>query len=260
MSAQGSLGGSQASCTTAQAWKYYACYTGMLYHRNSCYRCTCALTLTTDVQNGAHASFTWLLSSSATSPNYYPGYTGSLTPAVCTTGCRGHGFPYAALYNGTQCYCGTRIPSRQPGTSAQSGYGSTSGTRPGGVATLSNCQVENVTCSGDSTQYCGGNAAAAVYLDPSFTTGTTATGSSNYAYVGCFTDTSPGALYATISTDNTTSCENYCGSLGYPLAGRSGFDSDSGLATCGCGTELQTGNQAAESQCNYRCSGGTGAS
>lgn len=237
---QGSQGGSQASCSAAQSWVYQACYASDA--------------------NGPHVAFTWQLSSNPTSPNYYPGFNNAVTPQICQTGCRGHGFVYAALWNSSSCYCGVKIPTALPGSTAQGGPGGYTGYRPGSIVAASNCNVTGFPCSGDPNQYCGSSTAAAVYLDPSIDRTTSYKTSDYYNYAGCFTDVSPGPLYAKIQTDNSVSCSNYCGQLGYPMSGRSGYDSQTSLATCGCGTEVQTGNQVNDTLCNFKCSGTTGAS
>jgi len=234
--AQGSLGGSQTSCSAAQAFASLGCYA--------------------DSDNGAHAAFTWLLNSNANSVFYYPPYAGSLTPQICQTACRGHGFRYAGTYGGGSCYCSTDLPNPAAADYAQAGPGFILGKNPGATTAASNCQTP---CTGDTSQYCGGSNAMQIYEDPSFTTDPNAAQDVNYVYSGCFSYTAPGPLYVTIPTDNTGDCASYCGALGYPIMGRSGFDSQSQASTCGCGSEVQTGNQVDDNRCDYYCDGRTNA-
>ena len=233
--AQGSSGGSQASCTAAQAWISQGCYD--------------------DTQNGAHAGFSWQLSSSPSSEKYYPGFTGSVTVEICQTACRGHGFPYSLLYGGNSCFCGADFPSPSPPSSGSTsgGPGAPSGSNPGTQTSASQCTAP---CVGNTSETCGGNSASSLYHDPSFTTNPTADGvASKYAYLGCFNNVNPGPMYISIATTDTISCVQYCAALGYPYAARSGFDSQTNMNTCGCGTEIQSGLQIAETNCAYYCNG-----
>ena len=233
--AQGSAGGSQASCSAAQAWVYQGCYD--------------------DTSNGAHAGFTWLLSASPSSEKYYPGFTGSVTVDICTQACRGHGFKSALLYHGTDCYCSTKFPNPGPPASGSTsgGVGSPPGSNPGGQTSQSQC---NSACAGNSSQICGGTTASSLYIDPSFTNNTAAAGeASNYQYLGCYNNVNPGPMYVSIETTSTVACIQYCAALGYPFASRSGTDSQTTVTTCGCGTEIQSGLEIAESNCNLSCDG-----
>ena len=89
--AQGNAGGSQASCSAAQAWTLKGCYD--------------------DTNNNRHLGFAWQLTGVVGDPKYYPGFTtGQMSVDICTTACRGHGHRYAALYGGTNCYCAVNFP------------------------------------------------------------------------------------------------------------------------------------------------------
>lgn len=74
-------------------------------------------------------------------------------------------------------------------------------------------------------------------------------------YVGCFSYLNPGPTYALIRTESTPSCLEYCGSLSYLFASRSGPDSNTGATSCGCGTEIQSGLQVADNRCATACDG-----
>lgn len=230
--AQGNIGGDQSSCSPSQDWVYKGCYN--------------------DAQNGRHAGFTWQLSNLVENERYFPGFTGFMTVDICLRACRGHGFRYAALYVGKECYCAATFPNPGPpasGTTA-TGKGALQGTgtgSPGGVC--------SAACNGNILQMCGGPSAATLYEDPSFTNLTLVQAASNYGYVGCFSYLNPGPTYAVIRTVSTLSCCQYCGSLGYPFASRSGPDSNTGATTCGCGTEIQSGLQVTDSRCATACDG-----
>ena len=239
--AQGDIGGSQASCSSAaDEWKMVGCYnTG---------------------NSGRHVNFNWMLQSSSSDVKYYPGFTGSgnMTVEICQTACRGHGFQYCALFYGIECYCSPTFPAlNAPSTNnASSGPGQPTGSNPTLQVAQSNCQS---TCSGNSSEYCGGGDAAEVYMDPSFPTSTSVDAPTNYKYLGCYSNINPGPMYTTIATPDTYTCVQYCGELGYPYAQRSGNNANQG-STCGCGTEIQAGYQIDESNCNQNCNGTIGSS
>lgn len=233
--AQGSVGGSQASCTAAQAFVYQGCYD--------------------DTNNGAHAGLTFRISSNPSSEKYYPGFTGNVTVEICQMACRGHGFKLTALHSGTDCSCGTEFPNPNPPSSdsTSGGVGAPSGNNPGALTSASQC---NSPCTGNPSEICGGTTATSLFFDPSFTNDTTVAGSpSNYKYLGCYNSVNPGPMYVSIETTSTFACVQYCASLGYPYSSRSGFDSQTTSNTCGCGTEIQSGLQMPESSCSYSCNG-----
>ncbi len=233
--AQGSAGGSQASCSAAQSFVYQGCYD--------------------DTNNGAHVGFTFQLSSNTSSEKYYPGFTGNVTVDICKLACRGHGWKLAAPYSGTECFCGAEFPSPNPPSSGSTsgGVGSPSGSNPGTRTSESQC---NSPCAGNSSQICGGSIATSLYFDPSFTNDTAVDGDpSNYNYLGCYNNVNPGPMYVSIETTSTFACVKYCAALGYPYSARSGFDSQTTSNTCGCGTEIQSGLQIPENSCAYYCNG-----
>ena len=238
VAAQGSVGGSQASCSSSQYWVAKGCYSD-------------------SNEGGRHANFNWMLSSSTNSEKYYPGFTGPMNVEICLLACRGHGFQFAALYYGIECYCSPNFPALNAPSSnnASSGPGVNPGPAPLTPVAQSNCAS---TCNGNSSETCGGGSAAQVYQDPSFPTSTTVQAASNYKYLGCYNNISPGPMYTTIATPDTPTCVTYCGKLGYPYAQRSGNNANQGT-TCGCGTEVQSGYQLPEASCAANCDGTTGA-
>ena len=216
-----SLGDSQSSCDSQDAWAYTGCYP--------------------DAENGHHAGFTWLLSPDATSVNYFPTYDGKITVETCQQGCRGHGFRFAALYNATSCFCAAQTPD------------------PGFLTSPEICHVPGHGCEGDGTEYCGSSVATDVYGDPSFNNSASAGTAAGFDYLGCFYHAAPGPLYAEREMPATSDCAAYCGGLGYAYMGRSGYDNETDTSTCGCGTEIQRGAEVEGTYCNYFCNGSTNA-
>ena len=240
--AQGSVGGDQSNCDQSESFQYVGCYS------------------TSD--NGPNAGFTWQLSSNYESLHYYPGYNGSLTPSICQTGCRGHGFKYAGLSSQTNCFCSSDFPNPSARETTAQGVGPSSGNNPGASSDTSVCHVAGQGCSGDPNQFCGSGSGLDIYADPTVPDSSDARQASNFVYAGCFSNLSPGPFYAVLATTSTADCAAYCGLLGYSYMGRNGLDTDSqqignGIATCGCGPELQTGDQVADSLCNFYCNGST---
>ena len=234
--AQGSAGGDQSRCSASQGWVSQGCYD--------------------DTNNGVHAGFTWRLSPVAGNEKYYPGFTGSMSVDICLQACRGDGFRYAALYAGANCYCGSIFPNPAPPSSGitTSGLGVALGKAPGTPGGL--CDMR---CNGNDAQICGGTTSVNLYVDPSFTNSSAAQISSNYLYIGCYSYVDPGPMFIKINTVNTSSCETYCGLLGYSYSARTGIDSNTGAKTCGCGTEIQSGFELTSNLCLFYCNGTVGA-
>ena len=101
--AQGSVGGVQyPPCNAAigQTAQYYGCWDITPFP-------------------GASSFYNVSITGTKTSNQYYPGwvspgnlYADSVTPANCTTACRGHGYKFSALFNGQVCQCGKANPYR----------------------------------------------------------------------------------------------------------------------------------------------------
>ena len=241
VSAQGFTGGNQSNCNSTESFTYAGCFS--------------------DTNNGPHAALTWQLSTDSDSVFYYPGYTGSITPNFCQSACRGHGFKYAGLYNQTDCFCSSALPNPMAESSTSNGMGGYIGQNPGTTSDPSVCHIPGQGCSGDSTQFCGSSSGTDIYYDPTVGNSTADRQASNFGYLGCFRNLAPGPLYVTLATTSTPDCAAYCGLLGYAYSGRSGTDNtgNSGPANCGCGSEIQTGNEVSDSFSNIPCSGGSGA-
>ena len=242
---QAFVGGSHSNCDKRDAFKYLGC---LSKH-----------------DHGANAGFTWQLSSDPDSVNYYPGYNGSLTPAICQTACRGHGFKYAALSDQTNCFCSSIFPSLSAQELTAQSARSYAGSKTGIATARSVCQVPGQGCSGDLSQFCGSSSGADLYVDPTVPDSKDARQARNFQYLGCYTSADPGPFHATLATSSTAECAEYCGLRGYAYMGRNGIEakyqerSDNVLTTCGCGSEVRTGVQVADALCDLQCSGTTGA-
>lgn len=90
---QGDIGGTQyPPCTPAQTYQYKGCFP--------------------DSTNGPHMNFHFqVIPNTTVNKNNYPNFGTTQIPTDCQNACRGHGFKWASLYNGTACYCGTVWPT-----------------------------------------------------------------------------------------------------------------------------------------------------
>jgi hypothetical protein len=174
---QGSIGGSQASCSSAQAWVYQGCYG--------------------DIANGAHVGFTWQLTPAPGDPQSYPTYQTpngqprnyNMTVDICLQACRGHGFQWAALHGTQDCFCATQFPDPGPGDTAPIGDSpgtATSDSSTNNATAPNTCHVNPQSqngCHGNLNQWCGSGAASDLYKDPSYSSASGAGAASNYVYV-----------------------------------------------------------------------------
>lgn len=119
-----------------------------------------------------------------------------------------------------------------------------------------------MTCSGDSSQLCGGTWAIEIYQSSSSTATTTSSTTTTTAVaptwspLGCFTDAGSRALNgaSTSSSSNTpASCISYCNSRGFTLAGME-YGQE-----CYCSSTIAysggAGQPADSSACSTPCSG-----
>lgn len=176
--AQGRLGiDDQSACAPAyRSLQYVGCYG--------------------DTLNGAKAGFPFRVSTAQTGPKSYPGLISSanLTVNICSTACRAHGFDYAMMYAGIECWCATQLPYPQPPASVDTtnGNGLYTGSSPGTQSPDPSCSI---SCPGNSSQVCGGNSHGSVYTDLSFendTSPATIGTSANYGYFGCYVNSGGG--------------------------------------------------------------------
>ena len=247
--AQGRLGiDDQSACAPAyRSLQYVGCYG--------------------DTLNGAKAGFPFRVSTAQTGPKSYPGLISSanLRVNICSTACRAHGFDYAMMYAGIECWCATQLPYPQPPASVDTtnGNGLYTGSSPGTQSPDPSCSI---SCPGNSSQVCGGNSHGSVYTDLSFendTSPATIGTSANYGYFGCYVNSGGGPGFIQIHSPSLESCQNYCGVLGYAFAVRNKVDTPPSATgqslSCQYGPETQAGLQVAESKCSRYCNGTLGA-
>ncbi|KAK8056954.1 WSC domain-containing protein [Apiospora rasikravindrae] len=180
-------------------------------------------------------------------PTYQNPDSDNLTPQSCAYLCQNRGYTISGTEFSRQCFCGNAIYN-------------------GGHVTSDPSQCSN-TCSGDSSQICGGpgylsivsQGTPQVYQPPVVQTG----GLNNtWTYIGCYNDnvnqerTLPWALHYP-GTNTATECLAQCALYGYPIAGVEYGEE------CYCGdpgdlTQPGVGKQP-ESDCNIPCAGNASA-
>jgi hypothetical protein len=177
-----------------------------------------------------------------------------LTVALCTEACGEAHYQYAGVEYAGECYCGNAFENG-------------GGPAPDGLV---GCDM---TCNGNSSEYCGGPNRLDVYNStgtiPPTTTDTvvpTATGSgtatdlpSGWTYGGCWIDNAFGGRILAVgeagSTAVTTaltieSCIAACTAAGYTVAGVEYS------TQCYCGDEIiEGGALSADTDCNMACGG-----
>ncbi|KAK1994348.1 WSC domain-containing protein [Colletotrichum falcatum] len=157
---------------------------------------------------------------------------GDVKVSDCTTACAAHGFLYAGLEFGKECFCGSSI---------QNG---------GAPIPAKSC---NMACTADKSQYCGGAAAINIYMSSKPVTGSPSTIPNGWIYQNCYTD-SPShrtLSYKVPSFDkfSAAQCISRCDSLGYQYAGLE-YGSE-----CFCGNSIEGGSTPASSGCDMSCDG-----
>ncbi|WWC90609.1 uncharacterized protein L201_005545 [Kwoniella dendrophila CBS 6074] len=192
---------------------------------------------------------------------------GAMTAQMCTSWCGSQGYAYAGLEAKNQCFCDSQL---------RNGLGA--------YAAASDCSNQ---CAGDASQPCGGYWRMNLYkavagrgdTSPSATTAKTTssttavstkvttapttststaaavpTPSKGSAYYGCYADSSSKRVLNDASTESSTmtpsTCQSFCSSKGYTLAGVSYGKQ------CFCGNSIdQSKKQSSESGCSYACTG-----
>ncbi|KAK0709123.1 WSC domain-containing protein [Lasiosphaeria miniovina] len=162
--------------------------------------------------------------------------TQSMTVEKCTAECKGNGYRYAGLEYYGECFCGSAIG--------------------GSAVPESKCSF---SCTGNSTQKCGGSSIISVYQDNTFPSagGVTA---ADYAPLGCYTDNSSKGKALTSRQDQldtgsltTAKCLEACKNGGFPYAG-----TEYG-GECYCGVVIRDDTAAVPAaDCNKPCSGAPG--
>ncbi|KAK4100770.1 WSC-domain-containing protein, partial [Parathielavia hyrcaniae] len=152
-----------------------------------------------------------------------------MTTAKCAENCVG--YLYFGTEYGSECYCGNELPTH--------------------AATESDCAM---TCSGDSSELCGGGDRLNVY-GPASLTPPTFEPVGDYIYQGCYTDGSTERALdgSTLFDDHMTleMCAAACSSYAW-------FGVEFGKE-CYCGTALQSSSvEKPQSDCTMPCGGNHG--
>lgn len=157
-------------------------------------------------------------------------YGSDMTTEVCAAYCKNY------LYFGTEysqeCYCGNSLPL--------------------GLANSTTC---NMLCAGDSTETCGGPNGLSLYQNPSTSMLTAPTTVGNYAFQGCYTDsTGQRTLGATFTYDSQgmtlEKCASFCSAGGYSFFGTEYS------AECYCDNAIGAGSNKADVwDCSMTCAG-----
>ncbi|KAK0111496.1 hypothetical protein ONS95_001851 [Cadophora gregata] len=164
----------------------------------------------------------------------------TLTIEKCITFCNGAGYTLAGLENGYECYCASTIQSD----------GSTYGV--GGQA---GCTF---TCSGNSTQLCGGNNVLNLYSKNSGAPTVAAAAApvpataNGYTYVNCYADQTSAGRTLTVNKSTITSveaCVTACNTAGFKYAGVENRNE------CWCDNVIHTSTTLAPKNCLLPCTG-----
>jgi len=170
----------------------------------------------------------------------------NLTPETCQLFCASKGYSLAGVQASTQCFCGNTIASSS-------------------LPTLSSYCTS--TCGGKSSSQCGGIWRMTIFASPNAssqpsgidTLSTTQAGS--WPLLGCYTDNGVprrALTGLTIGSDNFSaqnaltleSCQAYCGSQGFALAGLEA------TSQCFCGNSIADSSIPVDlSTCNTQCNG-----
>ncbi|KAL7419805.1 hypothetical protein Q5752_005721 [Cryptotrichosporon argae] len=169
-------------------------------------------------------------SSSLRAMQYAVNYTDkALTPAKCQQFCYTYGYVYSGLLGGNNCQCASSFNASQ--------Y-------------TSDC---NTSCSGDSSQKCGGNGVD-VFYNPTLVGRPRI--NSDTQYIGCRKDGGDGKTLNAASVQNKTMtptlCKAFCKQKGYTLAALEYGNK------CWCDNAFKAGGQPyPEALCNTACQGDT---
>lgn len=173
------------------------------------------------------------------------GVTGEVTVESCTTACQDAGYQYAGVEYADECYCGMTLDNGSEPTPASS------------------CDM---TCAGNSSEYCGGPDHLNLYnytgtLTTTDNTGSgtgtglllTASLSGGWTYGGCYVDNANGRVLGDELDSNSMtveSCVAHCTADNFTLAGLEYS------TQCFCGNELIDGAvKAPDSDCDMACGG-----
>ncbi|KAG9312684.1 WSC-domain protein [Chiua virens] len=173
----------------------------------------------------------------------YGAAVSNVTVESCTAACQNAGYTFAGMEYADQCYCGSILD-----------YGSA-------PTPLTECDM---TCDGNSSEYCGGPDRLNLY---NYTGTTTSSGgggggilvgggtdtSETWTYAACYVDNAYGRILGNENDNSNTtveSCIAYCSTNNFTLAGIEYS------TQCFCGDYLVNGAvQAPESDCDMACGG-----
>ncbi|KIJ67360.1 copper radical oxidase [Hydnomerulius pinastri MD-312] len=188
------------------------------------------------------------------------GVTGSVSVETCTAACYSAGYPLAGMEYSAECYCGLTIDNGS------------------GPTPLTNCDM---TCAGNSSEFCGGPNVLNVYnytgtlptTPPAGGDGNNGGGGTggvggggtssvspvtsglpgDWTYGACYVDNANGRALGNEHDDSATtveSCIAYCSSGNFTIA------AVEYSTQCFCGDYLMNGAaQASASDCNMACGG-----
>ncbi|KAG1865028.1 copper radical oxidase-like protein [Suillus subalutaceus] len=177
---------------------------------------------------------------------YGTGVTGSVTVESCTTACYNAGYPYAGMEYADECYCGMTIENN-------------SGPTPD-----AGCDM---TCAGNSSEYCGGSYQLSMYsytqaitVAPVVNSASLSTVSpvtsgltGNWTYGGCYVDNVNGRVIGNeFDSSNmiVESCIANCAGQNFTIA------AIEYSTQCYCGDYLINGaTKGTDSECNMACGG-----
>ncbi|KAH7886764.1 copper radical oxidase-like protein [Phlebopus sp. FC_14] len=173
--------------------------------------------------------------------------SGGVSAETCTTACYNAGYPFAGMEYADECYCGSTIDHNA------------------GPTLITDCDM---TCAGDSTEFCGGpnrlNYTGTLPSTPTEGAGETSGGTGSvspvtsglpetWTYAACYIDNAYGRVLGNEYDSSTTtieSCISHCSSANFTTAGIEYS------TQCFCGDYLINGaTLASESDCNMACGG-----
>lgn len=160
---------------------------------------------------------------------------GGMSNTACRAACSAAGYSVAGTEYASECWCANALTS--------------------GAKKVSD-DFCGMTCSGNSSDTCGGSSLLSVYSAQALktlapTTIPTTVGSSSYQ--GCFPEPSGARLLSGASFSNSSTtpavCAAFCSSKGYQFSGTE-YSKE-----CYCGSSLGSSAKVADSQCAMTCAG-----
>ncbi|KAI0843136.1 putative glyoxal oxidase [Hypoxylon sp. FL0890] len=158
----------------------------------------------------------------------------NMTLEACIEFCDDKGFSYAGAEYHDECYCGSKLA-----TGAEEATDSTE------------CST---SCSGNTTEACGGPNRLTLFFNPYATGPQPNVGIANWTHIGCYSEgiTGRGLTYGAAIPSaqmNAANCTAACSAAGYILAG-----TEYG-GECYCGNTIANGAAPADDGCDMTCNG-----